>query len=501
VSGAEQHRRRNRRSRFGFVALLAVPAVVAVVAVVVLTRPDPGEPPRDLVVQLTTTTRAPVVPPTTVAPPHDVAVEPGDDLAALAREHPPGTVFWLRAGVYRMQSVEPRRGQVFVGESGAVLDGSTVLNGFVPTGDLWAVGGQTQGPGRSGGECVPGAPACGFPEMLYLDGAPLFQVAAKRHVRSGTWYFDYEDDTIYLGDDPAGHVVETSWVPHAFAGTEPDVEIRNLVVRKYASPPTFGAVRANGASGWVVADSEVAYNAGVGIQLDAGGRALGNFAHHNGEKGISARGRGAVIRGNEIAWNNNGGFDSQWAAGGAKFVLCEDLVVVDNHVHDNAGPGLWADIDCAGIRIEDNVVEDNAGPGIRVEISREALVRGNRLARNGTGWGPGISIASSSDVEVADNVLDEDTILAVHADRDDGRYGPRLLENLWVHDNTLAWTRGATGLIVAGRDDSFFTSRNNRFSGNEYRSLPSGTPFRWDDRELTFEAWQRAGNDVDGTTG
>ena len=52
-----------------------------------------------------------------------VRVPPGTDIAALARRSPAGTTFLLLAGVHRRQSITPRDGMTFVGETGAVLDG------------------------------------------------------------------------------------------------------------------------------------------------------------------------------------------------------------------------------------------------------------------------------------------------------------------------------------------------------------------------------------------
>jgi parallel beta-helix repeat protein len=52
----------------------------------------------------------------------DVDVYPGDDLSAMAYEWPAGTVFMVH-GVHSGAEVEPQDGQIFVGASGAVLDG------------------------------------------------------------------------------------------------------------------------------------------------------------------------------------------------------------------------------------------------------------------------------------------------------------------------------------------------------------------------------------------
>jgi parallel beta-helix repeat protein len=63
---------------------------------------------------------------TTVVASGGVSVSPGDSLQKVVDAHPAGTTFVLRAGVYRRQSVKPKDGDVFVGESGAVLTGEDV---------------------------------------------------------------------------------------------------------------------------------------------------------------------------------------------------------------------------------------------------------------------------------------------------------------------------------------------------------------------------------------
>ena len=46
-------------------------------------------------------------------------LHPGDDFQAVISGHPAGTVFLVKAGVHREQSVVPRDGDVFIGEPGA----------------------------------------------------------------------------------------------------------------------------------------------------------------------------------------------------------------------------------------------------------------------------------------------------------------------------------------------------------------------------------------------
>lgn len=52
-----------------------------------------------------------------------VRIEPGTDIQSVVDDYPPATTFVLATGVHRAQSINPRSGDVFLGEEGAVLDG------------------------------------------------------------------------------------------------------------------------------------------------------------------------------------------------------------------------------------------------------------------------------------------------------------------------------------------------------------------------------------------
>jgi hypothetical protein len=52
-----------------------------------------------------------------------VEIRPGDSIQAAVNGNPEGTAFLIKRGVHRRQSVRPKSGTTFVGETGAVLDG------------------------------------------------------------------------------------------------------------------------------------------------------------------------------------------------------------------------------------------------------------------------------------------------------------------------------------------------------------------------------------------
>jgi parallel beta-helix repeat protein len=287
------------------------------------------------------------------------------------------------------------------------------------------------------------------------------------------------------------------------------------VIENFASARQSAAVEARAGERWLVADNEVRFNAAAGITLGDQSIARHNHVHHNGQLGIRAPdASGALVEGNEIAFNNpelefNPGFD----AGGAKFVKTRDLVVRDNHVHDNRGNGLWLDIDNVDALIEGNLVEDNEGQGIFYEISYDAVIRGNEVRgnarlRDGVEscpllYGAGILIAHSGNVEVYDNVVEDNCngIGGVQQDRGGGDRGEYLLEDLYVHDNTIVMSRGRSGVAqpFSSTPDAFSNARNNRFENNRY-VVPdaSGAWWAWNDDTVTWREWNAAGQDTAG---
>ena len=127
------------------------------------------------------------------------------------------------------------------------------------------------------------------------------------------------------------------------------------------------------------------------------------------------------------------------------------VTVRNAYVHDNDCRGLWADINAHNALIENNLVEDNSAEGILIEISQDAVIRNNRVYRNGIRakgwyWDGGITVAASSNVEVYGNRLsgNYNGITGTQQDRPDSTPPAHLLDNYHVHDNLICATaRGA----------------------------------------------------------
>jgi hypothetical protein len=429
---------------------------------------------------------------------------PGDDLQATVNAQPAGTTFLIKAGVHRMQTVVPRTGDTFVGESGAILSGAMALTTFGRESNLWVATGQTQGGNGNtfASDICASTPRCRAPHDLFIDDVPLRHVASLAEVVPRTWYFDYVADKIYFADDPTGRRVETSVATVAFAGGASDVRIRGLVVEKYATPPQHPAISPGG-TGWVIEDNEVRWNHAIGIGMNVGVRISRNVVHHNGELGIGGTGGArAVVEDNEIAFNNeNVWYDWLWEGGGTKFVKSNGLTVRRNYSHDNHGPGLWTDIDNIDVVYDGNRVENNEGPGIFHEISCAAVIR-NNVIRNNRTWA-NIFVSTSKNTEIHGNTVEGHGILLNmdHRGEPAAVCGELVLENVRVYDNTVTLTSPSMGLQQQVGDISYFTHRNNRFAANRYDVVdPAGaTYWKWMNGDRGWAQWRGYGQDLTGT--
>jgi len=288
-----------------------------------------------------------------------LVLKPGDNLAALVEQSRPESEFRLTAGVHRLESIDPRSGDSFSGESGAILSGAQILSGFSHSGELWVVQTQAEHRGSYPGKCDERHSACEYPEDLFIDDSPLERAESLEAVGPGNWYLDYSTRKAYLADNPEGHRVEMSIVPRAFWGPAQNVKIAGLTIEKYACAAGDGAIDGRSGRTWVVSNNLIRLNHGIGIRLGDGMQVLHNRLLHNGQLGIGGGGSNGIVDGNEIAFNNYAGYAYGWEAGGSKFAFTKNLVVRNNYVHDNKGPGLWTDIENENTFYEHNHTKSN----------------------------------------------------------------------------------------------------------------------------------------------
>ena len=376
-------------------------------------------------------------------------VYPGQSIQAAVNANPAGTTFILKSGTHVQQTVIPKQGDVFHGEPGTVLDGQGAAQ--------WAFRGYSN----------------------------------------------------------------NGWVN--------GVTIRALKITNYAPPFQDGAISGgsapgNGSVGWVVDSNEVSYNGYFGIRIGDRMQVTNNNVHHNAVSNISGAANGVLVQNNEIAWGNyRRTGDLNFESGGTKFTLTDSLVLRGNYVHDNQGVGLWTDEANIHTLIENNNIVNNACEGILREKGYDAVIRNNTITGNGWNdprgnlwlWNAGIVIAASSNVEIYGNVVSGNLngITGIQQNRGSGPYGTYLVQNLYVHDNTITQTvsqvggnpphaDAAAGLVEDDGGTGIFSGRNNRYMHNTYylhriaTNVSPGFEFQgW----KTDPQWQALGMDTNGT--
>lgn len=402
-------------------------------------------------------------------------VEVGESIQAAVDAASDGATLVLAPGVHRLQQVDPRPGQVFFGEAGAVVNGAMLLDDFAGSGGEWTHEGVFV-EGEERGNCRTSYPACRLPQDLFIDDELIRRVAARDEVDSSTWFLDSEDGRLILGQDPTGRVVELSVLPYAFGGQADNVTLEGLTIEKYAAPGQAGAVAVR--RDWSVISCEIRFNHGAGVKGASGLVMRDSYLHHNGQFGISGGGVGVTIEGNEISHNGAVGYSPGWAAGGTKFVQVTNLKVVDNFVHSNLGPGLWTDAGLEGTVYEANRVLNNEHAGIKHEISGSAVISSNEVTGNGFGHsvnlrGAGILVRESGPVDIVSNLVwgNADAVVLLQDDDRENVTGYELT-GIEVHDNDIAFGDGQMGFLGDLADDvagSEVVVESNRYYGEPER--------------------------------
>lgn len=455
-----------------------------------------------------------------------VTVTPSDDVQKAIDTYPSGTTYCLAAGIYRLEApLQPKQGDALVGQQGTVLNGAKVLTGWRQHGSLWLAAGFLPPAPSVHGECIETEPTCTYAEDIFLDKRRLERVHSESEVTVGTAYADYRTNTIAIGDNPRGHLLEQAVAPSLISATVDNVTVANLVLEQAANEAQVAAVEARqskpykagvAGSGWQIVNNEVRLNHGVGLGFADGATVTGNFIHHQGQLGFGAWGTGSVVSNNKISFNGGAGYSSEWEAGGGKSWLTEGQTLAHNEVHDNMGPGLWTDTGNIDTRYEYNKISGNWGAGIQHELSYDATIRYNEISGNGRrhkgwAWEAGVQIQSSGgtrSIEIAYNVVKDNAngITLLDSGNRAGElpapYGPHVVQNVWVHHNTITMSAGQmTGAVMDTGDWDIFDKNSNRFDTNTYYLHSLSEPqFAWNNTELSWSEWQglENGNDING---
>jgi hypothetical protein len=371
-----------------------------------------------------------------------------------------GKTIVVRAGDYH-ESVEVADKRVTIqnypGEL-ARMNGSVRTLGWVSAGDDWRLDGWTAQFERSTGSHLidPATnPAAGFPDQVFIDGNPLWQVNARTKVVPGTFFVNYSTDEIFIGDNPIGHNVEASDLPYGLTLRRAHGSVvRGLVFRRYATPvPDHGAVRGY-SDDLLFENNHFSQNASAGLGIVGDRvRVFHNTASDNGKLGLQVdTSLDTQVEGNHLIRNNAELFLIESSEGGAKFTTSRRATFRRNLSEYNYGRGVWFDVASWDFGILQNVVRHNESNGIQVEISGNAVVAGNWVY--GNAWG--VYVLESNSVNIWNNTLVENTrnVFVLEGRRSSGDPQiPQKVSAITIRNNIL-WRGDTQTVSLLGVQDA-----------------------------------------------
>lgn len=337
-------------------------------------------------------------------------------ISAAIRAAAAGSTIVVRQGTYREALPDLTKRltlQPFKGEA-VWLKGSRVVADWVQDGDAWRMGPKAHvfcADCFHPGNIDPAFPNAGLPDQVFVDGAPLIQVAGRRALRAGTFYVDRRLKRLFIGEDPRGRHVEVSVHGTALAieaGGEGSV-VRGFGFAHYSpvAQPGLGAMVKGNAANLTFENNTFAWSAVKGLVVFAGDASVrGNTFVYNGMMGLGAwKADGLTVSGNRFAFNNMEGFAQTGAvseAAGAKLTGSARVSVTDNVFEENRANGLWLDINVHSAVIARNRFRANGRHGVFYEISSNGIIASNIADRNSLA---GIALANASEMKLYNNTL------------------------------------------------------------------------------------------------
>ena len=317
----------------------AVSLVLALAGALTLSAKALGPPPPTTVAP-TTARPAPGQPASRCATGGGVAIGAGDDAQRVVSAHGAGTTYIVKAGTHlRSFSVQPRSGDTFCGEPGAVLDGGRSLqsafSGRATNVTLDSITVQHYNTGRQGGAIQPDTHASGW---------VVRNVSALRNYWAGLMGADgmkvlgghYNDnDQLGIGGNAATGLVLDGLDGDPATMDGPELA-RNHTLHERCDWEGGGMKWDVGQV--TIRNAHVHHNdcRGLWADLNAGNALVEhNLVEDNREEGIFYEiSQAAVIRDNQVYRNGLGGRGWYWA-GGITVASSFDVEVYGNRLSGN----------------------------------------------------------------------------------------------------------------------------------------------------------------------
>jgi len=265
---------------------------------------------------------------TITCPPGAIDIWPGQPIQNNVDLYPATTTFCLRAGVhYLAGSITPKTGNTFVGEYGAILDGSN-----------WTTSDSTQGAFRAHNQDI--------------DYVTIRNLVIRNMSQKGIHAFYWMADHWTIeSNEISGNKMGIMFPNNSMIRN-------NYIHHNYGDPLSADAsMRGGGYGGYYATDTvfdsnEIAYNGKEQKVIESQNVTFrNNFVHHNQGDGI-------------------------WYDGGNPGALVED-----NRVEDNARNGIFYEASNGSI-IRNNTIRRSGDTGVFISTSQNSEISGNTLEDN-----------------------------------------------------------------------------------------------------------------------
>lgn len=332
---------------------------------------------------------------------------------------PTGGTVVLRSGAYHESVTVSSKTvtiQNYPGEA-AWLEGAETVTGWVADGSAWRKPGwnhvfdhsPTYTSGQADGTAFwqfvnPAYPMASHPDQIWINGVALTQVGSRAGVHPGTFYYDEGAKNLYVGTNPNGQRVEASTLSRALALRTPNVVVRGIGIRRYAtSVPTIGTVTLEkphiSLENVSVTDSATS---GVAVtSTDASLRKV--TVNNNGLRGISGNYADRITLDSVRVTNNNSQhFNHAPSAAGFKTGRTQGVTVRNSMFANNDADGVWLDMSTSNSIITGNDFENNGHHGVSLEVSATSVVADNQFIGN---IDDGLLINDTQSVQVWNNTF------------------------------------------------------------------------------------------------
>ena len=455
----------------------------------------------------------------------DVTIHMGDNWQTIVNGNAAGTTYHIEAGVHRMQSVTPKNGDTFIGEYGAVMKGTKLLNSssavYDSQNNVWVFSGQTQDL-LNDNQTIGTDRRCYAGNDLFVDGERQFHTNTRSEVDSpGEFYFDEAQDEIVMYDNPNGKIIETIVCGTAFnCNGKTNVTLENFTISQYGSNVRpGGAIKTDCNSyGLTMRYMELIYCHAGAVRLCAGSVVKNSRICYNGQIGFLTNGEyngeqyPITIMDSEIAYNilldGNWGISGEF--GGCKIALTHNSIVKNCWFHENYFSCIWTDVGNDGVTICSNLIEGSAN----IQTDRGIYFEGSGYGGNPDSalseiywntinieYGGGIVIRVSSNVDVYQNAV---TVLyGGWSATDNGQTGisrtsAGLLRDVRVFNNEFKVTCLYFALIMdyVGNYEYLTLCDHNKYIGSiMFQEHPDSDTTN----NYSFSGWQALGYDTNGT--